>query len=150
MGPRDEEVATPGQKTSLPLCGHKWILPSGDLSRIKEKTMKLRVILVCTLLLLAAAPSFALPQCQECNYEWNSCDDVSGAFQRCKYDSSGHCYLSTDRCSPTLTQSTVLTDWKVASIETSCPAQDAVTVATPAAVTDVPSATLMPQTTELK
>jgi hypothetical protein len=106
--------------------------------------MKLRLTLVCTLLLLAAVPSFALPQCQECNYEWNQCEDVSGAFQRCKYDLSGACYLSTDRCSPQLTQSTVLADWKVASIETSCPAQESVT----AAVTEVPAATPAHQTTE--
>lgn len=113
--------------------------------------MKLRVILVCTLLLLAASPSFALPICQECSYEYNVCEDISGAFERCKYDTLGNCYLDPyARCSPTLTQSTVLTDWKVASIETSCPAQNSVTVAASAAVTDVPAATSMPQTTELK
>lgn len=113
--------------------------------------MKLRVILVCTLLLLAASPSFALPQCQECNYEWNQCEDVSGAFERCKYDTLGNCYLDPwARCSPTFAPSTVLTDWKVASIETSCPAPDSVTVTAPAAAAEVPTSTSTPQATELK
>ncbi len=114
--------------------------------------MKLRVILVCTLLLLAASPSFALPLCQECNGFTNECEDVSGAFERCRYDTLGNCYLDPfSRCSPTLTQSTVLTDWKVASIETtSCPALDSVTVAAPAAAADVPMTTPASQATELK
>jgi hypothetical protein len=111
--------------------------------------MKLRLILVCTLLLLAAVPSFALPICQECSYEYNICEDISGAFERCRYDTLGNCYLDPwARCSPTLTQSTVLADWKVASIETSCPAQSSVMVT--AAAADAPVVTLMPQTTDLK
>jgi hypothetical protein len=124
-------------------------MPAGDLSRIKEKTMKLRVILVCTLLLLAASPSFALPLCQECNQITHECDDVSGAIERCRYDTLGNCYIDHfARCSPTLTQSTVLADWKVASIETSCSASDSVTVTAPAAAAEDP----MPasRTTELK
>jgi hypothetical protein len=124
-------------------------MPPGDLSRIKENMMKLRVILVCTLLLLAASPSFALPLCQECSYQTNQCEDVSGAYERCKYDTMGNCYLDPwARCSPTLTQSTVLADWKVASIDTSCPAVNAVTDAAPAAAADVPAPA--PRATELK
>lgn len=111
--------------------------------------MKLRVMLVCTLLLLAAVPSFALPLCQECNYDTHQCDDVPGAYERCRYDTLGNCYLDPwSRCSPTLTQSTVLADWKVVSIETSCSEQSSVTVT--AAAADAPAETLMPQTTELK
>lgn len=110
--------------------------------------MKLRVILVCTLLLLAASPSFALPLCQECSYISNQCEDVSGAYERCRYDSLGNCYLDPwSRCSPTLTQSTVLTDWKVVSIETSCPADNSVTDTAPAPATDVTPA---PRVTALK
>ena len=111
--------------------------------------MKLRVILVCTLLLLAASPSFALPLCQECNYFTHQCDDVPGAIERCRYDTLGNCYIDFfARCTPTFTQSTVLADWKVVSIETSCPAPDSVTTSAPAPVTE--AATLTPQTTELK
>jgi hypothetical protein len=121
----------------------------GDLSRIKENTMKLRVILVCTLLLLVAFPTFALPLCQECNQITLQCDDVPGAFERCKYDAFFHCYIAPfDRCSPTLTQSTVLADWKVASIVISrpAPASDTATAAAPAAVVT----TAMPPTVDLK
>jgi hypothetical protein len=111
-------------------------MPPGDLSRIKENTMKLRVILVCTLLLLVAFPSFALPLCQECNATTLQCDDVPGAFERCKYDAFFHCYIAPfDRCSPTFTQSTVLTDWEVATISISRPAPASVpaNASTPAA-----------------
>ncbi len=96
--------------------------------------MKVRVILVCTLLLLAAVPSFALPLCQECNYEWNSCETIPGAYERCKYDyNTGQCYTTFERCSvPRYT--TVLTEWKVVSIEISRPALDSVTVTAPAAL----------------
>ena len=112
--------------------------------------MKLRVILVCTLLLLAASASFALPICQECSYEYNVCEDISGAFERCRYDTLGNCYLDPyARCSPTLTQSTVLSDWKVTSIDISRPAQDCATITAPAAAAEVPTATPLPQTTEL-
>ena len=110
--------------------------------------MKLRVILVCTLLLLAAVPSFALPLCAECN-EWNECDPVPGSYERCRYDIYGNCYTDFGRCSvPSAAASTVLTDWSVASIEISRPALDSVTVTAPAAMTEVP--TPAPQTTELK
>ena len=110
--------------------------------------MKLRVILVCTLLLLVAVPSFALPLCQDCNYYTNQCEYVSGAFERCRYDASGNCYLNPwERCSPTFSATTVLTDWKVVSIEISRPAPEATTVQASAAA-EVPAP--MPQTIELK
>jgi hypothetical protein len=107
-------------------------MPSGDLSRIKEKMMKVRVILVCTLLLLAAVPSFALPLCAECNYEWNYCETIPGAFERC-YDWDGSCRTTFERCSPPRT-ATVATEWQVASIEISRPSLDSVTITAPAAV----------------
>lgn len=104
--------------------------------------MKVRLIAVCTLLLLAAVPSFALPLCQECNEVTNRCETVSGAFERCKYDAAGNCYLDPfERCSIPRASSTVLADWKVVSIEMDRPATDAVTATAPAAVLEVPAAT---------
>lgn len=110
--------------------------------------MKLRVILVCTLLLLAAVPSFALPLCAECNFVTNECEELPGSIERCKYDLSGSCYTTPQRCSIPSAASTVLTDWKVASIEIDRPAPDCVTVTAPAAMAEVPTPT--PRTTELK
>ena len=109
--------------------------------------MKLRVILVCTLLVLAAVPSFALPLCQECNLQ-NRCETLPGAIEKC-YDSGGGLYCSTtpDLCSPPL-QTTVLTDWTVASIEIQRPSLDSITVTAPAHVAE--AAAPKPQPTELK
>jgi hypothetical protein len=121
-------------------------MPSGDLSCIKEKTMKLRVILVCTLLLLAASPSFAMPICAHCN-ERNTCEEAPGDFERCKYDILGNCTTTTQLCSPP-SRSTVLTDWKVASVEISHPAQECVTATAPATAAEVPTPAL--PTTEIK
>jgi hypothetical protein len=121
-------------------------MPPGDLSCIKEKMMKFRVILVCTLLLLAATPSFALPLCAHCN-EWNVCESAQGDIDHC-FVSGGVCDTDAKRCSPPLQQSTVLADWTVASIEISRPAPDPRTSATAVAATKV--ATPAPQTTELK
>lgn len=110
--------------------------------------MKVRVILVCTLLLLAAAPSFAVPLCEECNYDWNYCDSsIPGAIEVCRYDQFGNCYTYPYRCSPNLS-STVATDWKVASIEIHRPSLDSITVTAPAAVAE--AATPAPQTPERK
>lgn len=107
--------------------------------------MKVRVILVCTLLLLAALPSSALPLCAHCN-EWNECESSPGDYERCFYDQFGNCDTDFKRCSTPFTQSTVLSDWKITSIEISRPAQDSVTVPAPAEVTDVPTS----RTIELK
>ena len=101
--------------------------------------MKVRVILVCTLLLLAAVPTFAMPVCQECNAS-NRCEALPGAIEKC-YDSGGGAYCSTtpDLCSPPLA-ATVATEWRVASIEIHRPSLDSITVTAPAAVaqTEVP------------
>lgn len=109
--------------------------------------MKVKVILVCTLLLLAALPSSALPLCAHCN-DWNECESASGDFERCKYDIDGNCITTTERCSPPFAPSTVLADWKVVSIDTSCPAADSAKVTAPAATAEVPTTT--PRTIELK
>ncbi len=108
--------------------------------------MRLRVILVCTLLLLAASPSFALPVCAECIVETNTCDELPGSIERCKFNlTTGLCFTTPQLCSPPRGQSTVLTDWKVASVEISNPAQECVTDTAPAGV---PAPAI--QATELK
>ena len=110
--------------------------------------MKVRVILVCVLLLLAAVPSFALPLCGHCN-EWNQCESSPGDFERCKINwTTGECYTTWERCSIPNAASTVLADYKIASIEISRPAADCVTDTAPAAVTEVPTSTV--PTAELK
>lgn len=106
--------------------------------------MKVRITLVCTLLLLAAVPTFALPLCGHCNL-WNQCESAPGDFERCKYDLSGNCITTWERCSIPRSDSTVLADWKVVSIETSSVATECVTDAAPAAEASTPA----PQTTEL-
>jgi hypothetical protein len=93
--------------------------------------MKVRVILVCTLLLLAAVPSFARPLCGHCN-EWNYCESSPGDYERCRYDLNGNCYTDFGLCSVPRA-ATVLTEWNVASIEISRPSLDSVTVTAPAA-----------------
>ena len=108
--------------------------------------MKLRVILVCTLLLLAASPSFSLPLCKECNAQ-NPCEAIPGSIERCRILTGGICDTFPGSCSMPR-ETTVLSDWTVASIEISRPALDSVTVTAPAAVPEVP--TPAPQTTELK
>jgi hypothetical protein len=118
-------------------------MPPGDLSRFKEKMMKLRVILVFMLLLLAATPSFSLPLCAHCN-QLNRCQSSSGDIDHC-FVSGGVCDTDGALCSPPSQQSTVLADWAVASIEISRPAP---TSATPVAATEI--AKPAPQTTELK
>ncbi|HYI12160.1 MAG TPA: hypothetical protein VEK57_24110 [Thermoanaerobaculia bacterium] len=108
--------------------------------------MKLRVILVCTLLLLAAAPSFALDRCKECN-QFNQCQIMEGAVSKCE-SGPGYCNRTTGLCSHSFAAAPVLTDWTVASIEISRPAQECIAVTTPAQVAEVSTAT--PHTTELK
>lgn len=103
--------------------------------------MKLRVIAVCTLLLLAAVPSFALPQCAVCN-EYNECDPIPGSYERCLYDAWGCCFNDFGRCSvPYAAETTVLTDWKVTTIEISRPSLDSVTITAPAPLAEAPAAT---------
>ena len=108
--------------------------------------MKLRVILVCTLLLLAAVPSFAAPQCEACDYWWNECVNEPYSGFRCRYTETG-CEEYYGYCIGR-SQTTVLAEWKVASIEISRPSLDSVTAAAPVQVTEVQTAT--PQTIELK
>lgn len=94
--------------------------------------MKVRVILVCTLLLLAAVPTFARPLCAECIVETNSCENLPGSIERCKYSlTTGLCFTTTELCSVPRAE-TVLAEWQVASIEISRPSLDSLTVTAPA------------------
>lgn len=100
--------------------------------------MKLRVLAVCTLLLLAAVPSFALPLCAECT-AWNTCESLPGSIERCRYDSFGNCYTTFERCSVPREATSVLTDWKVESIEVSRPSIESIAVDAPAVKTEAPA-----------
>jgi hypothetical protein len=113
-------------------------MPYGDLSCPKEKTMKSRLILLCTLLLLAAAPSFAAPQCEGCDYWANDCYHSPYSGERCFYTETG-CDTEPGYCIGR-SQTTVLTEWKVVSIEISRPALDSKTVTAPAQVAEVQTA----------
>ena len=95
--------------------------------------MKVRVILVCTLLLLAAVPSFALPNCRECN-SLNRCQITETATNDCRYG-PGFCETFPPQLGCNLSrESTVLTEWQVASIEIHRPSLESITVTTPAHV----------------
>ncbi|HEY0142163.1 MAG TPA: hypothetical protein VGF48_14795 [Thermoanaerobaculia bacterium] len=109
--------------------------------------MKLRVILVCTLLLLAALPTFAAPPCQDCDYWWNECVYGDWSYERCTYDASGNCYTYPGFCI-SRTATTVAAEWKVASIEISRPSLSSITVTAPAAVAEIQVRT--PETIEKK
>lgn len=81
--------------------------------------MKLiRLVLACTLLLLAASPAFALPECADC--EWNECVPGPWSVEPCTYDDNGNCYTYPDRCAR-FAAAPVLADWTVASVEVSRP-----------------------------
>ncbi len=81
--------------------------------------MKLtRVILVCTLLLSAAVPTFAAPPCQFCLSDAGPCVGDPGGL-RCR-TIGGVCTESGGLCIGFLNQP-VLSEWQVASIELTRP-----------------------------
>lgn len=102
--------------------------------------MKLtRLILVCTLLLLASFPVFALPQCEECVD--NRCVYTGNSVEVC-FVFDGMCdYDPFERCSPFTPDKPVMADWTVTSIEITrtAPAAEAVPAA-PSAPADVRAA----------
>ena len=86
--------------------------------------MKLtRLILACTLLLIASVPVFALPQCGECDWN-NECVSSPWSGVTCTYDANGNCTIQFRRCSGLAPEATLATDWSIASIEISRPALD--------------------------
>ncbi len=94
--------------------------------------MKLtRVILACTLLLLASFPLFALPTCKACDVN-NRCVGSPNSGEKCVFV-AGICDTAPTNC-VSLAPDPVLADWTVASVEVSCPAPDSKTVTAPAGV----------------
>jgi hypothetical protein len=81
--------------------------------------MKLsRVILVCTLLLSVAVPTFAAPPCQYCVTESGPCASDPGGL-RCR-TIGGVCQETGGLCIG-FSSRTVLGEWQVASIEITRP-----------------------------
>jgi hypothetical protein len=95
--------------------------------------MKLhRVILVCTLLLLAVAPSYAIPTCTECLEEGvGPCINAPAQPYRCRLTTSG-CHTELTSFCAGRSETPVLADWKIASVEIKRPSGKVVTA--PAAV----------------
>ena len=80
--------------------------------------MKLsRVILVCTLLLLAVTPSFAAPTCTEC-LDTSTCINAPGQASRCRF-LNGVCETLITSFCVGRSETPVFAEWKVASIEIS-------------------------------
>lgn len=77
-----------------------------------------RVVLVCTLLLASAVPTFAAPPCQFCLSESGPCMNDAGGL-RCR-TIGGVCQETSGLCIGSLNQ-TVLGEWQVASIEITRP-----------------------------
>ena len=96
--------------------------------------MKLtRLILACTLLLLAASPMFAAPQCGECIN--NVCEYSPTSGLPCRYDLAGNCVEYFRFCT-SRSADTVAASWTVASIEVTRPAPEPAAVTTEAGETD--------------
>lgn len=99
--------------------------------------MKLfRVVFVCTLFMLASLPTFAAPQCLDCDEGVSfDCGPDSFEHEPCRYTSSG-CENYLKFCigftAADTSDSTLLSEWKVASIEVTN--EQTKVVATPAAI----------------
>jgi len=110
--------------------------------------MKLaRFTLVCSLLLLVAIPSYAVPcstcidrQCVDTPGSHTRCRPIIDEFPNCETVSAPSCTGFTDAAATPA----MLAEWIVASIEISHPAEGTKVVTTPAAVAQatVSSATL--------
>ena len=107
--------------------------------------MKLfRVISLCTLFLLAALPTFAAPQCQDCT-EWGECGPDSFEHLPCRYTSTG-CENYFQFCigfsAADSATTTLLSEWKVASIEITNEMTKAVVTPSAIAKADTPEPAL--------
>ena len=91
-----------------------------------------RLMLACTLLLLAAVPAFAAPPCTYCD-EWTwTCELVGySTGERCRYLFDGTCETYFGYCYG-YTAPSLAAVWDVSSIEISRPAAD-VKLVTPSA-----------------
>ena len=107
----------------------------------------LRIALVCSLLLLVAVPSFAIP-CRACTgNEYPYCEPNPDGGTRCSIgidwcntQPSSFCTGFTDQAAVA-----VLAEWTVASVEVSRPSDGTKVVTTPAAVADAGLAQAAPQ-----
>lgn len=87
--------------------------------------MKLtRVIVACTLLLLASFPLFALPTCKACDTN-NRCVGSPNSGDKCVFV-AGICDTAPTNCI-SFAPDPVLADWSVSSVEISCPESDSIT-----------------------
>lgn len=111
--------------------------------------MKLtRLILACTLLLWAAFPLFAQPDCGECD-TLNMCIFSATSHEPCTFNSAGKCVTFTSNCSnfaPESPDSILSSGWTVASVEISRPASDSQVVTTPADVAGAAAVSTTPLT----
>ncbi|HEX9983975.1 MAG TPA: hypothetical protein VGF69_11975 [Thermoanaerobaculia bacterium] len=94
-----------------------------------------RLILACTLLLLAAVPAFALPVCGECDLN-NECVNTPWPGTACFFFTDT-CETRAARCTVVYPDAPVASDWTVASIEIERPALATKTVTAPATVAEV-------------
>ena len=83
--------------------------------------MKLfRVVFVCTLFMFAALPTFAAPQCLDCDDLTGECGPDGFEHLPCRYTASG-CQNYFSFCigfsAADAADTTLLSEWKVASIE---------------------------------
>lgn len=96
---------------------------------------RFRILAVCTLFLLAAVPTFALPLCEDCNEFTGECDSTSFEHLPCRYTLTG-CEQYFKNCSgftaADAATTTVLSEWTVASIEVTN--EQTATVAAPSAI----------------
>jgi hypothetical protein len=111
--------------------------------------MKLiRLTLACTLLLLAAAPSFALP-CTSCTgLEYPYCEPSPGSGTRCLFSIDSCIIRDAPWCSPFTDQTAapaMIAEWTVASIEINRPGEGTKVVTSPAAVADAAPSTALQQ-----
>ena len=102
--------------------------------------MKLiRLTIVCSLLLLAAVPSFALP-CNSCTgSEYPYCESTPGSGTRCRFGIDTCTTISAPNCTNFTDQGAepaMLAEWTVASIEISRPVDGTKVVTSPAAIAD--------------
>lgn len=99
----------------------------------------LRFTLVCSLLLLAAAPSYAIA-CRSCDgWEAPYCISTPDSGTRCRFSIDTCETISAPLCTGFTEQAAapaVLAEWTVASIEISRPADGTKVVTSPAAVAD--------------
>ncbi|HYR28240.1 MAG TPA: hypothetical protein VEU30_07215 [Thermoanaerobaculia bacterium] len=106
----------------------------------------LRLTLVCSLLLIAATPSYAAV-CRSCDGPvYPYCIDTPGTATRCSFGVDWCITKPNSFCDPALaaeltTQPAVLAEWTVASVEVTRPAEGTQVVTSQTAVADLSHST---------